>query len=1074
VNAAIAWFARNHVTANLLMFMLILGGVVALPSIKREVFPEISIDVISASVQYPGASPSEVEEAICVRIEEALHGLQGIKRISSTAGEGVGTVSVELMVGEDVRRRLDEVRNRVDQIETFPENAKPPQVTQAELRVPVLDIAIAGQVDERELKRLGERIRDDLTSLPQISDAELTATRDYEISIELSERDMQRHGLGFDDIVAAVRLSSLDLPGGTIRTESGEILLRTRGQAYRGADFERVPLISRNDGTRLTLGDVATVVDGFEEGDLVSRFDGRPAVLVQVFRVGQQSALEIAATVESYLERTEATLPKGITLTIAQNDARFLRDRLDTLLSAGQTGFVLVLIVLALFLRLRLALWVSLGIPLSFLGVLALMPGLDLSLNLISLMAFIVVLGIVVDDAIIVGENAHTEQERCGDSMLGAIRGAQGIAIPVIFGVLTTVAAFAPMFFVPGPMGKMVSVVPMIVVLCLLFSLFESLFILPAHLGHGAKIDRAASNAVSVAWRRFQDRVASGLTRFIEERYGVMLDHAIEWRYLATALGIFTLLVTIGLLAGGWLRFHFQPEVEGEATVAYLTMPQGTPSTVTGLGVEQLAEAARRVEADLGAPIFAHLQTTVGQQPYKFKQAEGPAAFAAAWTKAGNLGEVLVQVVPADQRDLSVAEITRRWRQQAGSIPGAEELTFSSSIMTAGSPVMIELSGPRLDELREAARAVRVQLAQFPGVLDIRDSFRGGKQELELEILPSAEALGLTAHDLGHQVRQAFYGEEAQRVQRGRDDVPVMVRYPEGERRSLADLESMRIRTADGTAVPFRSVARMKLDVGFTSIRRIDRRRVVNVIAQVDDSTTNANEVLAAFKQGPLPKLYERFPSVSVAFGGEQREQSEFLGSLAEGWLMALLVIFALLAIPLKSYSQPLIIMSVIPFGLVGAAWGHVLMRYDFSMMSVIGLVALSGVVVNDSLVLVDKVNHYRADGMSPREALSQAGRSRFRAIMLTSLTTFAGLTPLLAETSIQSRLLIPMAISLAFGVLFATLISLLVVPAHYLILEDLKGALARLRTPNSTRANPKTISEPEFDGRDSAAMTNG
>jgi multidrug efflux pump subunit AcrB len=1073
VNAAIAWFARNHVTANLLMFMLILGGLVALPSIKREVFPEISIDVVSASVDYPGASPAEVEEAICIRIEEALQGLQGIKRISSTAAEGQGTVSVELMIGEDVRRRLDEVRNRVDRIETFPDNAKPPQITQAELRIPVLDIAIAGQVDERQLKALGERIRDELTNLPQISDAKLAAIRDYEISVELSERDMQRHGLGFDDIVAAIRMSSLDLPGGTIRTDSGEILLRTKGQAYRGRDFERVPLISRNDGTRLTLGDVATVVDGFEDGDLVSRFDGSPAVLVQVYRVGQQSALEIAATVESYLERTEATLPKGITLTIAQNDARFLRDRLDTLLGAGQTGFVLVLIVLALFLRLRLALWVSLGIPLSFLGVLALMPGLDLSLNLISLMAFIVVLGIVVDDAIIVGENAHTEQERSGDAMLGAIRGAQGIAIPVIFGVLTTVAAFAPMFFVPGPMGKMVMVIPAIVVLCLIFSLFESLFILPAHLGHGADIDRAPSNKVSFAWRRFQDRIAAGLARFIDKRYGPLLDRAIEWRYLATACGIFTLVVTIGLLAGGWLRFHFQPEVEGEATVAYLTMPQGTPSDVTELGVAKLAEAARRVEADLGVPIFAHLQTTVGQQPYKLKQAEGPAGFAAAWAKAGNLGEVLVQVVPAEERDLSVAEITRRWRKQVGSVAGAEELTFSSSIMTAGSPLMIELSGPDLDELREAAKATRVQLAQFPGVIDIRDSFRGGKQEVELEILPSAEALGLTARDLGHQVRQAFYGEEAQRVQRGRDDVPVMVRYPESNRRSLADLENMRIRTADGTAVPFQSVARMQLDVGFSSIRRVDRRRVVNVIAQVDDSTTNANEVLAAFKTGPLPKLYERFPSISVSFGGEQREQSEFLGSLAKGWMLALLVIYALLAIPLKSYSQPLIIMSAIPFGLVGAAWGHVLMRYDFSMMSVIGLVALSGVVVNDSLVLVDRVNQFRSEGMPIREALARAGRSRFRAIMLTSLTTFAGLTPLLAETSIQSRLLIPMAISLAFGVLYATLISLLVVPAHYMILEDLKAALARLRRPKSARELQPVVSDPEFEGPEVAATTN-
>ncbi|MHC4224472.1 MAG: efflux RND transporter permease subunit, partial [Planctomycetota bacterium] len=509
MNGAIAWFARNHVAANLLMFLLILGGVAALPAIKQEIFPEISLDVISVSVAYPGASPAEVEQAICIRIEEELQGLNGIKRMRSTAAEGSGSVVVELMAGEDVRRRVDAIRNRVDRIESFPEDAKTPQVTQVDLRFQVLDVAIAGAVTELELKRLGERVRDDLANLPEITDVELVATRDYEISIELSEREMRRHGLSFDEVVLAVRRSSLDLPGGAIHTDSGEILLRTKGQAYRGSDFENLPLISRSDGTRLTLGDVATVVDGFEDGELISRFDGKPAVLVQVYRVGQQNALAIASAVRSYVDRTTGTLPTGVSLTVTQDDARFLRDRLDTLLRAGKTGFALVLLILALFLRLRLALWVSLGIPLSFLGALALMPGLDLSINLLSLMAFIVVLGIVVDDAIVVGENAYTEQARSRDSLLGAIRGAQGIHVPVIFGVLTTVAAFAPMLVVPGPMGKMVRVIPLVVILCLLFSLFESLFVLPAHLGFGNAVDREPRNAVSAAWRSFQDRIAN-------------------------------------------------------------------------------------------------------------------------------------------------------------------------------------------------------------------------------------------------------------------------------------------------------------------------------------------------------------------------------------------------------------------------------------------------------------------------------------------------------------------------------------------------------------------------------------
>ncbi|MHC5005023.1 MAG: efflux RND transporter permease subunit, partial [Planctomycetota bacterium] len=664
MNAAIAWFARNHVAANLLMFLLLIAGAVALPAIKQEIFPGISLDVVSVSVDYPGASPSQVEEAICVRIEEELQGLQGIKRLRSTAAEGRGTVVVELMVGEDVRRRMEEIRNRVDRIEGFPDDAKSPQVTQADVRIQVLDVAVAGAVGELELKRLGERVRDDLANLPEITDVELVATRNYEISIELSEHDMRRHGLGFGDVVTAVRRSSLDLPGGSIRTESGDILLRTRSQAYRGSEFARIPLISRRDGTRLTVGDVATVVDGFEDGELVSRFDGRPAVLVKVFRVGQQSALDISRAVSGYVEARESELPAGVSLTISQNDARFLRDRLDTLLGAGRSGFVLVVLTLALFLRLRLALWVSLGIPLSFLGTLALMPGLDLSVNLISLLAFIVVLGIVVDDAIVVGENAHSQQLASGDSLTGAIRGATGVSVPVIFGVLTTVAAFAPMIWVPGPMGLMVRVIPLVVILCLLFSLLESLFILPAHLAHGGAIDTRPGNRISARWRRFQDRVAAGLRWFIDERYGPLLDRALDWRYLTAAVGVFTLLVTTGLLGGGWLRFRFQPEVEGEVTVAYLTMPQGTPHAITAEGVAQLAAAAQSVEAELGGDLFVHVHTTVGQQPYKIKQAEGPASFVAAHAKGGNLGEVQIQVTSADDRDLTLAEITRHWRER--------------------------------------------------------------------------------------------------------------------------------------------------------------------------------------------------------------------------------------------------------------------------------------------------------------------------------------------------------------------------------------------------------------------------
>ncbi|MGH0037155.1 MAG: efflux RND transporter permease subunit [Myxococcota bacterium] len=1059
---AIAWFARNHVAANLFMAALLFGGAVTLPGIKQEIFPEINLDVVSIRVEYPGAAPEEVEEGICVRIEEQLQGLQGVKRVRSTASEGVGSVTVELLSGEDVRRRLDEIRNRVDGIDNFPLEARKPEVTQADVRFQVIDVAVSGDVDELTLKRLGERTRDEITALPGITDTELVAARPYEISIEVSEGALRRHGITFDEVVAAVQRSSLDLPGGSLKTEGGEILLRTVGQAYEGVDFERIVLLSRPDGTRLHVGDVASVVDGFEETDLRMRFDGRPAVMIQVFRVGRQSALEISQAVREYAARASAHLPEGVAITVAQDDARFLRGRLDTLLGNARSGFLLVILVLALFLRLRLALWVSLGVPISFMGALFLLPAVGISINLISLMAFIVVLGIVVDDAIIVGENVHTQQaaDPSAPPLRGAVDGAVGVATPVIFGVLTTVAAFAPMFFVPGPMGRVATVIPAIVSLCLLFSLLESLFILPAHLGHGSRVDAPARSRVSATWRRFQEGIARRLGGFIERRYRPFLEACLANRYLTVATGLAVLMFTAGLLGGGWIQFVFQPDVEGDVTVGYVTMPQGTSSRATERAVAQVEAAAAAVSADLEArgegPVFAHVTTTVGQQPYRVKQANSPAAMAAAKSIGGHLGEVQIEVVDAEERNVSVALLTQLWREKAGQIPGAEELSFTSTIMSAGAPVEIELSGPDLTRLRSAAEDVKEALAAYPGVIDLRDSFRGGQQQLELDILPSAEALGLSLHDLGNQVRQAFYGHEVQRVQRGRDDVRVMVRYPIEERRSLGDLENMRIRTADGEAVPFAAVAEASLQRGFSTISRVDRRRVISVTADIDPAVANANEILAQFRREELPQIAAIHSSVQVSFEGEQREQREFLSALGKGWLLALFAIYALLAIPLRSYLQPLIIMSAIPFGLVGAVWGHVLLGHDFSMFSLVGVVALSGVVVNDSLVLVDFVNRRRAEGARLHEALVDAGSARFRAILLTSLTTFAGLTPLLLETSAQAQMLIPMGISLAFGVIFATVITLLLVPSFYLVLEDLLGP----RMDEGT-AQPERLEQP-------------
>ncbi|MDJ0864560.1 MAG: efflux RND transporter permease subunit [Myxococcota bacterium] len=1055
MNRSIAWFAENHVAANLVLLVIVLAGLLTLPTLTQEFIPDIELDTITVSVAYPGASPEEVEKSITNRVEEEIHGLAGIKRVRSVSAEGLATVTAELLAGEDVRHRLDDVRAAVDRIDTFPEDAEEPTVQQLEIRNRVLNLAVAGDVDGWTLKRVAQQVRDEIVALPGVTDAELRLDRPYEISIEVSEAALRQFGLSFDDVTRAVRQSSLDLPGGTVKTEGGEILLRAKGQAYDHRDFEAISLVSRRDGTRLTLGDVATVIDGFAESDQSARFDGVPSLLVEVSRSGDQKSLAIAEAVHVYVAEAQARLPAGIALTIWQDDSQILRDRLDTMLRNARGGFVLVVAILALFLRLRLAFWVSLGIPLSFLGAITLLPSLDVTINFVSLVGFIVVLGIVVDDAIVVGENTHTWQQRTGEKLRGAILGAQTIVVPVIFGVLTTVAAFTPLLALPGPMGRMSRAVPLVVIACLVFSVLEAMWILPAHLGHGsAPLDAAPSNPISRGWRTMQDRIAAALEDLIERGYRPLLRRALEWRLLTVAIALGLLLVTVGVLAGGWLRFLFITPVEADVISARLTMAQGTPAHVTAAAIDGLEDAALAVRAEVDATtppdapsVFTHVLAIVGEQPSR--DFEGPApGLGGGHLSAGNEGEVQVEVVSFKQRDVEVAELASRWRERVGAIPGAVELVFQSSLVTSGAPIEIELSGPELGRLRAGAAAVKQLLAGYPGVFDITDSFRGGKQELEYQILPAGEALGITMADLARQLRQGFYGEEAQSVQRGRDEVKVMVRYPAAQRRALEDVEQVRIRSADGGEVPFASVARARLGTGFSTIRHVDRRRVVSVTADVDIAVANANQIVADLKRGALERALASYHGVQYSFEGEQAEQRDFLSAMGRGYAVALLVIFTLLAVPLRSYVQPLVIMSAIPFGLVGAAWGHVLLGLDFTMYSILGLVALSGVVVNASLVLVDAANQRRAEGADVEHAVTEAAVSRFRAILLTSLTTFAGLTPLMLETSMQARFMIPMAVSIAFGVVFASFITLFLVPASSLLLDDVGAWLGRSRAP--------------------------
>jgi len=1058
VNGPVAWFARNSVAANLLMITILAFGFFTISDLTLEVFPEFSSDRITVRVPYLGAAPEEVEKGVCVRIEEEIRGLEGIKRVTSTASEGMGTVSIELMPGEDARKVLDDVKARVDAITTFPEETEKPIISEMIIRNQVINVALSGNASEATLKHLGERARDEIADLPGITQVELTNARPYEISIEVSETSLLRYGLTFEEVARAVRANSLDLPGGSVKTSGGEILIRTKGQAYRRPEFESIALRTRPDGTRLILSDVARVIDGFAETDQFARFDRQPTVLIQVFRVGQQNAVEIADAVKAYVAEAQGRLPEGVALTIWADFSRVLRDRLGLLARNGVVGFFLVVLILSLFLKLRLAFWVSLGIPISFLGAIWLMPGMDASINLISLFAFIVVLGIVVDDAIIVGENIYRHMQEGKEGVEAATIGAAEVITPVTFAVLTSIAAFSPLLAVPGNTGKIMKLIPEVVIATLIFSLIESIFILPSHLAH-ARIGRDdATPGRKGWWSRVQDTFAGGLKRLIDNVYTPLLERALQWRYVTISIALSTLILTLGVVGGGWIKFVFFPNIDADNVVALLTMPQGTPVEVTADAIRRLESSALElqdeVERKTGQKMFRHVLTSIGEQPFSARQNRFNSGGAVISTP--HVGEVNIELVPSEERPLSSSEIGRRWRELTGPIPDATRLSFTTSLFSAGDAVNVQLAGPNYVELQNVAELLKTRLAEYPGVTDIADTFVPGKQEVQLELTDAGRSLGLTLSDLGRQIRQAFYGEEAQRIQRGRDDIRVMVRYPESERRSLGNLEDMRVRTPSGGEIPFALAAEGSLGRGYAAIQRADRKRIVNVTADVDKALANANEVLANLTANVLPGILADHPSVTYTLEGEQREQADTMGGLLQGFLFAILAIYILLAIPFKSYVQPLIVMSAIPFGIVGAVWGHLIMGLDLTMLSIFGIVALTGVVVNDSLVMVDFINRANGDKIPTRDAIRQAGKARFRPILLTSITTFGGLTPLLLERSLQAQFLIPMAVSLGFGVVFATAVTLILVPSLYQILEDSLAWLAGFRQRLGTFLSPE------------------
>ena len=982
-----------------------------------------------------------------IRIEEAIYDLQGVEEIVANANEGAASVRVEVAAGHDPRDLLDEIKNRVDAINSFPDTIERPTFTLAVRRREVIAVAVAGNLPDAELRALGERVRDDLTALPGITQVDLEPRRPYEIAIEVSEQDLDAYNLTFSQVANAVRASSVDLSAGSIRTEGGDILVRTKGQAYIYEDFASIVLRTNPDGTRVTVGDVATVKDGFEENAVRVQFNGKPAVIVDVFRVGDQNSIELANKVKQYVADMQDQAPPGVDFEFWRDRSKIIKSRLATLAESALQGGVLVFILLFIFLRFSVALWVCIGIPVCFMGAFLMMPITGVTINIISCFAFILVLGIVVDDAIVTGENIYRHVKAGGNTTEASIRGTRQVAVPVTFGVLTTVAAFVPIALMGGPRGDLFAQIPMIVIPVLLFSLVESKLVLPSHLKH-------MQSGEPKNWLfKMQQGVARGLEVFIEKCYQPVLAVVLSWRYTALAFFVGAAVLLIVLVPAGKMKFVFFPRVDSEVARATLVMPIGTPIETTEKQVERLqleAEKLRQkyIDPETGESIIMHISSTSG---------------GASRDRGTHLGSVAIEIVPPEQRSIKVrsSELVKEWRIGIGSIPGARELSFRAEIGRSSDPIDVKLTGQDFAVIAEVAVKLREKLAEYPTVFDITDNFQDGKEEIQLKIQPEAEHLGITQRDLARQVRQAFFGEEAQRVQRGRDDVRVMVRYPREQRRSVGDLKSMRIRTENG-AVPFHEVADFAIGRGFSSITRVDRARTISVTADIDKENTDMAGIKADLTEF-LKTTLQDYPGVRYKFGGEAEEQADSMKALMLGALLVLFVIYALLAIPFGSYLQPIIVMSVIPFGAAAAILGHFVLGHDLSLMSFFGMLALTGVVVNDSLVMVDYINQHRREEGGLMQAVVSAGGRRFRPILLTSLTTFAGLMPLLFETSTQAQFLIPMAVSLGFGILFTTFVTLLMVPVNYLILEDLFGRFRAMFeeedvVPADTQSAPRPV----------------
>ena len=1027
---ALAWMAGHPVAANLIMLACIIGGLLMMQNIRQEVFPVFDIDSVTVSVSYPGASPEEIEEGIILAIEEAVTGLEGIDEIRSVAKEGVGSVTIEALEGTDMQRLTNEIKSEVDRIITFPEDAEEPNVVQNTRHRHGLSLVIYGDTTEQALHEITEEVRDELLQEKSINQLEILGTRPMEISIEISQENLRRYGLTLQEVAKQIGNSSLDLPGGTIKTDAGEIMVRMKERREYGREFADIPIVSTASGTRLRLGDIAVINDGYEDLDSYSTFDGKRAMMIDIYATGDETPISVSETVRQKLDAIRPGLPAGIEIAIRSDSSEVYAQRMNLLLRNSAMGIILVLAALALFLEIRLAFWVMMGIPISFMGSFLFLPMLDVSLNMVSLFAFIIALGIVVDDAIVVGENVYHYRQEGEKPLTAAIKGVKDMAMPVTFSILTNIATFMPLYFIPGMMGKIFSVIPVVVITVFIVSLLESLFVLPAHL---AALQRREGTGLLHWIHTHQQRFSHWFRHWVRDIYGPFLHRVLEHRTVTIIVSLMILVTVLSYALSGRMGMTMFPKVESDYAKVTVTLPYGSAFVHSERVGERLVKAAKEVAASTGRSdeLLEGIFARIGQ---------------------GTSNVVVVTVYLADPeiRDeiMSTAEFTTAWREAVGEIAGVESIFFQSDAGGPGSgrSISVELNHRNMEVLEAAATKMAAALSEYEKVKDVDDGFSSGKMQFDFEVTDVGRALGLDAAEVARQVRNAFYGSEVVRQLRGRNEVKIMVRLPETERRSEYNLANLILRTPAGKEVPFYDAVKVTEGTAYTEINRRDGRRVIVVEANVTPRR-EAGEVVNDLKVDTIPELLATYPGLRISFEGRQADMAESMGSLKTSFIFAMLTVYAMLAIPFRSYSQPLIVMVAIPFGVIGAVLGHLLMGYSLSIVSLMGVVALSGIVVNDSLVLINHANELRRLNpiQSAHAIIHQAAIQRFRPILLTTATTFGGLMPMLFETSRQAKFLIPMAISLGFGILFATFITLILVPALYLTIENWRHGRAPL-----------------------------